>query len=99
MATPDVEVASSGNVPPLVSKTRSLGNSEVGMVTVNEPSAALTPDLATSTPADFTMTTAPFAGPARTVPDTDVVEEDGLLPDPPPPQPKMISERQSVVMS
>jgi len=99
MATPGVEVASSGNVPPLDSKTRSLDNSEVGIVTVNEPSAALTPDLATSTPADFTMTTAPLAGPARTVPDTVVVEEDRLLLDPPPPQPNITRERQSIVMT
>jgi hypothetical protein len=100
MATPLVEVASSGKVPPLVSKTRSLVISEVGMVTVKEPSAAVTPDLVTSTPADFTITTAPDAGPARTEPDTEVVEEDvDELPEPPPPQPKITNARQSIIMS
>jgi hypothetical protein len=46
------------------------------------------------------MTTAPLTGPARTDPDTvDVVETNRpLLDPPPPPQPKMVSERHSIVM-
>jgi hypothetical protein len=93
-----VVVASSGNVPPFASKTRSLTNSEVGMLTLNEPSAALEPERATSTPAAFTITTAPLAGPARTDPETVVVGVEELLPEPPPEQPNTASERQSSVM-
>jgi hypothetical protein len=99
MTTSGVEVASSGNVPPLVSKTRSPASSEVGIVTVNEPSTELAPDLATSRPADFTITTDPIAGPASTVPDTDVEELDELLPELPPLQPKIAGNRQSIVIS
>jgi hypothetical protein len=72
------------------------------METIYDPSAALAPDLATSTPADFTITTAPLTGPAYTVPETEVVEVVELpllLPESLPPQPKITSERQSVVMS
>jgi hypothetical protein len=98
---PGVPVASSVYVPPLVSNTRSPASADVGMVTVYDP-LALRPDLATSTPADFTITTAPFTGPANTVPETEVVEVVELpllLPESLPPQPKITSKRQSVVMS
>jgi hypothetical protein len=92
---PIVDVASSGKVPPLVSNVSSLDSSEEGMLTVKLPSAALIPDRATSTPADFTITTVPLAGPAATVPDTDVVVLEEALPDPLPAHPAMVNARTS----